>query len=54
MQTDTETGDSVAAESAGHRRYTLDELLSKCDTAAPAPEIDRLWMEGGPVGDEVI
>ena len=35
-----ETGDGVAAEPAKRRRYTLDELLAKCDPTAPAPEID--------------
>ena len=54
MSADTETGDGVAAEPSRRRRYTLDKLLSKCDPTAPAPEIDRLWTEGEPVGDEVI
>lgn len=52
--TDSETGDGVAAEPARRRRNTLDELLAKCDPTAPAPEIDRLWTEGEPVGDEII
>jgi antitoxin ChpS len=54
MPADTDTSDGVAAEPAKRRRYTLDELLAKCDPAALAPEIDRLWMDGEPVGDEVI
>jgi antitoxin ChpS len=54
MSAGLETGDGVAAEPAGRRRYTLDEILAKCDPTAPAPEIDLLWTEGGPVGDEVI
>jgi antitoxin ChpS len=54
MPTGSETGDGVAVEPAKRRRYTLDKLLSKCDPTAPAPEIDRLWTEGEPVGDEVI
>jgi antitoxin ChpS len=54
MPADSETGDGVAAEPAKRRRYTLDELIAKCDPTAPAPEIDRLWTEGKPVGDEVI
>jgi antitoxin ChpS len=54
MPTDSETGYGVAAEPARRRRHTLDELLAKCDTTVPAPEIDRLWMEGEPVGGEVI
>lgn len=54
MSADTETSDGIAVESAGRRRYTLEKLLAKCDPTAPAPEIDRLWMGGEPVGDEVI
>lgn len=54
MPADSETGDGVAAEPVRCRRYTLDELLAKCDPTAPVPEIDRLWTEGEPVGDEVI
>ncbi|GEO39454.1 hypothetical protein SAE02_36020 [Skermanella aerolata] len=54
MPVDTETGDGGAAESVKRRRYTLDELIAKCDPTAPAPEIDRLWTEGEPVGDEVL
>jgi antitoxin ChpS len=48
------TSVSIAAEPIKRRRYTLDELLSKCDPMAPAPEIDRPWTAGKPVGDEVI
>lgn len=54
MLADSETSDGIAAEPARRRRYTLDELLAKCDPTAPAPEIDRLWTAGEPVGDEVI
>jgi len=49
-----EASASIAAEPTKRRRYTLDEFLAKCDPAAPAPEIDQPWMEGEPVGDEVI
>lgn len=54
MPADLETCDGVAAEPAKRRRYALDELIAKCDPMAPAPEIDRLWTEGEPVGGEVI
>jgi antitoxin ChpS len=34
--------------------YTLDELLAQCDPAAePTPE-DREWLDGKPVGDELL
>jgi hypothetical protein len=54
MPVGSETSVSVAAEPAKRRRYTLDELLSKCSAAAPAPEINRPWTKGEPVGDQVI
>jgi antitoxin ChpS len=37
-------------------RYTLDELLAKCDPAADATEMseeDRLWLNLPPVGREL-
>lgn len=54
MSADTETSNGGATGRARRRRYALDELLAKCDTTAPVPEIDRLWTEGEPVGGEVI
>jgi antitoxin ChpS len=44
----------IAAEPIKRKRYTLDELLAKCDATAPAPKIDQPWMEGAPVGGEII
>jgi antitoxin component of MazEF toxin-antitoxin module len=49
-----EASASIAAEPIRRRRYTLDELLAKCDPTAPAPKIDQPWMEGAPVGSEFI
>jgi antitoxin ChpS len=35
-------------------RYTLDELLAKCDPKAPRRKEDREWLDAPPVGDEII
>ena len=34
-------------------RYTLDELLAQCDSAAPVTVEDREWMDTPPVGREL-
>ncbi|MGB9032410.1 MAG: hypothetical protein WCC27_19960 [Acidobacteriaceae bacterium] len=34
-------------------RYTLDELLAKCDPDAPQTEEDRVWLELPAVGREL-
>jgi len=36
------------------RRYTLDELLAKCNPKAPLSKEDREWLRGGPAGNELI
>lgn len=37
------------------KRYTLDELLAKCDKKNMAPTAqDRLWLNSPPVGKEVL
>jgi antitoxin ChpS len=35
-------------------RYTLSELLAKCDPSAPATEEDKAWLESEPVGREAL
>jgi antitoxin ChpS len=35
-------------------KYTLEELLSQCNTDAPLPEADRDWLDSGPVGLELL
>ena len=37
----------------GHRRYSLEELLAQCDEDADEDE-DLAWVDGGPVGDELL
>ena len=34
--------------------YTLDELLAQCDETAPADRDDSAWLDGGPVGNELL
>ncbi len=34
--------------------YTLDELLAQCDETAPADHEDRAWLEGKPLGNELL
>lgn len=35
-------------------RYTLEELLAKCDYSAPMPPEDREWLDAPPVGRELL
>lgn len=35
-------------------RYALDELLAQCDPAAETTDEDREWLDGAPVGRELI
>lgn len=34
-------------------RYTLDQILSECDAAAPISDEDRAWLVAPPVGREL-
>ena len=35
-------------------RYTLDELLAKCDFSQPLTQEDREWIDAPPVGRELL
>ena len=35
-------------------RYSLDELLAQCDETATDSEADREWIEGKPLGAELL
>lgn len=35
-------------------RYTLSELLAKCDENAEPDAEDRQWLDGAPTGNEVL
>ncbi|OLN25456.1 Programmed cell death antitoxin PemI [Desulfovibrio sp. DV] len=34
--------------------YTLDELLAQCDASAEVSTEDRDWLDGTPVGNELL
>ncbi len=35
-------------------KYTLDELLARCNEELPTDDEDRLWLDGDPVGKELL
>lgn len=35
-------------------RYTLEELLAQCDPSAGMSDEDREWLQGAPVGEELL
>lgn len=35
-------------------RYSLDELLAQCDGSAEMSEEDRDWLDGTPIGGELL
>lgn len=47
-------GGRLVVEPQKRPRYTLDELLAKCDPKAPRHKEDREWLNAPPVGDEII
>jgi antitoxin ChpS len=44
----------LVIERRQRRRYTLDELLARCDSSAPLASDEREWLESGPVGNELL
>ncbi len=44
----------LVVEPERRRRYTLDELLARCDADAPWPDDERAWLDGAPTGRELI
>jgi antitoxin ChpS len=47
-------GGRLVVEAQKRPRYTLDELLAKCDPKATRRKEDREWLDAPPVGDEII
>ena len=47
-------GGRLVVEAQRRPRYTLDELLAKCDPKATRRKEDREWLDAPPVGDEII
>ena len=44
----------IVVESRPRPRYTMAELLSRCDPSAPIASADREWLESPPVGNELL
>jgi antitoxin ChpS len=44
----------LVVEPQPRRRYTLDELLAQCNPKARRSKEEREWLDGKPVGGEVI
>jgi len=47
-------GDRLVVAPRTRPSYTLDELLAMCDETAPADDGDRAWLDGRPVGNELL
>jgi len=47
-------GDHLVVKPQQKPRYTLDELLSQCDTSAKKTREDKEWLNDLPVGKEVL
>ena len=48
-------GDKLVLEPARPRpKYTIDELIAKCDLDAPYPDEAREWIDAPPVGRELL
>ena len=47
-------GDSLVLKPHPKPRYTLDELLAKCDYSQPRTPEEQEWLEAPPVGRELI
>ncbi len=44
----------LVVEPKARPRYTLDELLAKCDASAELTTEDREWLDVKPVGGELL
>jgi antitoxin ChpS len=47
-------GGRLVVEPQPRPRYTLEELLAKCDPKAPRSKEERDWLAGKPVGGELL
>ena len=47
-------GERLVVEPTPRPRYSLDELLTQCDASAEMSEEDRVWLNGKPVGGELL
>ncbi len=44
----------LVVEPTPRPRYSLDELLAQCDASAEVSAEDRTWLDGKPVGSELL
>ena len=47
-------GDRLIVAPRTRPSYSLDELLAQCDETAPTDDEDRAWLDGQPVGNELL
>ena len=47
-------GDRLIVAPRVRPSYSLDELLAMCDETAPIDDGDREWLDGPPVGNELL
>jgi len=47
-------GDSLVLKPHRKPRYTLDELLAKCDYSQPRTPEEQEWLDAPPVGRELL
>ena len=47
-------GGRLIVQPQARRRYTLDELLAKCDPNADPAQEDREWLDARPAGRELL
>ena len=50
----TVDGGRLVVEPQQRQRYSLDELLAKCDASAELTVEDRAWVDAKPVGSELL
>jgi antitoxin ChpS len=50
----TVDGGRLVVEPTPRSRYSLDELLAKCDASAEVSEEDRAWLDDRPVDSELL
>lgn len=47
-------GDRLIVAPRSRPSYSLEELLAMCDETAPVDDGDRAWLDGSPVGNELL
>ncbi|MEO6064419.1 MAG: antitoxin [Lysobacterales bacterium] len=47
-------GGRLIVEPRARPRYSLDELLARCDASAPLPDEDREWLDVPSHGSELL